>query len=159
MCASYRPLPVGHQPLLVDPSTAVGDEPTPVGCPPVRPFFRPLKSDAQRFFFFFFPLRNIPSYTCGARSRPIPHAPTLLQVGKEQLSYQVAFRVTQKYYPPLAEWDDKIQSLCQLIHGHCTPAKADVLARDDFFWEQLHSLERSAADKDTVVHGASLPQR
>jgi hypothetical protein len=75
-----------------------------------------------------------------------------MKVGKEQLSYQVAFRVTQKYYPPLAEWDDKIQSLCQLIHGHCTPAKADVLARDDFFWEQLHSLERSAADKDTVVH-------
>jgi len=77
---------------------------------------------------------------------------SLMKVGKEQLSYQVAFRVTQKYYPPLAEWDDKIQSLCQLIHGHCTPAKADVLARDDFFWEQLHSLERSAADKDTVVH-------
>ena len=55
--------------------------------------------------------------------------------------------------PPLAEWDDRIQSLCQLIHGHCTPEKLDVLARDEYFWEQLHSLEKSDSERKMVIHG------
>eukprot|EP00668_Euglena_longa_P030601 GGOE01038192.1.p1 GENE.GGOE01038192.1~~GGOE01038192.1.p1 ORF type:complete len:274 (-),score=86.11 GGOE01038192.1:87-851(-) len=76
----------------------------------------------------------------------------LMKVGRDHLSYQVALKVTQKYYPPLMEWDDRIQSLCQLFHGHCTPEKVDVLARNDDFWEQLHSLGKSEAERKMVIH-------
>eukprot|EP00998_Keelungia_sp_KM082_P003731 NODE_1465_length_1324_cov_104.483709_g1452_i0.p1 GENE.NODE_1465_length_1324_cov_104.483709_g1452_i0~~NODE_1465_length_1324_cov_104.483709_g1452_i0.p1 ORF type:complete len:253 (+),score=76.25 NODE_1465_length_1324_cov_104.483709_g1452_i0:488-1246(+) len=67
----------------------------------------------------------------------------LMKLGREALSYEVAFKVTHKYFPPLSEWDDKVQALCQLIHGHCTPDKLHQLAEDDFFWEQLGSYLNS----------------